>query len=79
MNCMASTRIDLPVVSGSVNPKSPGRSIKQLAMLAVGFTILAWTFFLALNKGVPLMDSLVGRIPGIGNNLQSGGAGTEVF
>lgn len=41
----------------------------------VAFTIMLWSFFVASNKGVPLMNSIVSVIPGV--DLTSDGSGTD--
>jgi hypothetical protein len=50
----------------------------RLAGAAVALTMLLYVFGLASNKGVPLMNRVVGMIPGIGGNLQTD-TSVEVF
>lgn len=57
---------------GNWNPMNPRSLLSKAAGTFVAATVAVFVLALAVRKGVPLMNQLVGMVPGIGGNLQTG-------
>lgn len=70
---------ELPILGGRIRPFSnPSGAVLTLFGAFVSVTLLLYVYLLAQNRGVPLMNRLVGMIPGVGNRLQTGGNNVRV-
>jgi hypothetical protein len=68
-------KVQNPATGTSYDLTNPRSLVMKVAGGIVAFTIMLWSFFVASNKGVPLMNSVVSIIPGV--DLTSDGSGTD--
>lgn len=66
-------QVENPATGTSYNLGKPRQLLMKVAGGVVAFTIMLWSFFLASNKGVPVMNQVVSLIPGVDLTTDSSG------